>query len=943
MISVKLLDEPSVFLNGEHIIFPYKKAEGLFYYICHEKKTTRDKAAHLLWADNDEQAARKNLRNAIYQIRKMLGQDILILHGNTMIELNQDMVHVDIDDLNETSIIEKYEDTFLGRYYIKNCVEYEYWVEKTKAFYRQMYIRSIHENVNFCARTQDFERLSHMVERFYIIPILEENIYRSIMMVYYTSGHYNDALRIYQNLQELLRRELECEPESETTRLYEEIKETKTNILSDLPIFDTEYFYGRSAELYTLGHSRNSLFIVGDAGVGKTRLLSRFSRSVNEKYVHIIQYVCCQSDSSLPFRPFFEICESLQRLTDHSMLTQQILDNFYKDAHYSTKLELIAETLIHHVILQTGKKIILIIDDFQWMDLETANLLGSLIHHTKNEGIRILLASRAGYQNEQKNFIASLVRNHLLEILELEPFTKEDTDQIMAELIPEKNEDLSLHESVYEMTKGNAFFLMEILNLIKRNEDPRIKDKLFRSSSVVNIMDSRLVGLNSADRKILEGLSCQVEFLTFKNVQRISGFSELQLAESLERFIELQLISEEETFAGAGYVYKHRLIQDYIYSGLTSIRKMITHRMIAESIEEDDSKDVRNYPYLIFHYEKSGNLYKMYEYKLEYFLKYYSLLHGVYPNDAEYYENTSPWTRQLINETAVEKLVEEIRDIPLNGQDEERTLRLHMKSEFLYGRYAIYSGKYEEGLEAISKCESIAERIGDTAFDFLCTLQRIFYSIQIGHYEEMKKYLISIEERSKDNLLNRATYFRLLGLFQLKTKDYVNAEKSLNMSVRTFDMIQTSNVSAHLGRAACYNYIGEIYFEKEDYQQALIYFNRAIRVGKSTDETNGNAIFYVNLMKIMYCQGNFESVKQYAELAKGTFARTGAIWGVDEMEVILCMTCITQKEMKEAKEHLEEARYYAKLTRYPKTLKNIEVIQQYLEHHSKEEKLNVQL
>ena len=87
-INVHLLGRPYVELNGKRVNFPYKKAEGFFYYLCVKKTATREEIIYVLWGADIENVGRKNLREAVYQIKKLLGKEILVTAGHTSISLN---------------------------------------------------------------------------------------------------------------------------------------------------------------------------------------------------------------------------------------------------------------------------------------------------------------------------------------------------------------------------------------------------------------------------------------------------------------------------------------------------------------------------------------------------------------------------------------------------------------------------------------------------------------------------------------------------------------------------------------------------------------------------------------------------------------------------------------------------------------------------------------
>ena len=71
-INVHLLGRPYVEVDGERINFPYKKAEGFFYYLCVKKNATREEIIYVLWGADNENVGRKNLREAVYQIKNYL-------------------------------------------------------------------------------------------------------------------------------------------------------------------------------------------------------------------------------------------------------------------------------------------------------------------------------------------------------------------------------------------------------------------------------------------------------------------------------------------------------------------------------------------------------------------------------------------------------------------------------------------------------------------------------------------------------------------------------------------------------------------------------------------------------------------------------------------------------------------------------------------------------
>ena len=86
---VTLLGTPCVYRDGKEIHFPYRKAEGIFYYLCVEKQTSRDELVSLFWGACDENTGRKNLRQALFQIRRCVGDEVIVLQGRNDLKMNE--------------------------------------------------------------------------------------------------------------------------------------------------------------------------------------------------------------------------------------------------------------------------------------------------------------------------------------------------------------------------------------------------------------------------------------------------------------------------------------------------------------------------------------------------------------------------------------------------------------------------------------------------------------------------------------------------------------------------------------------------------------------------------------------------------------------------------------------------------------------------------------
>ena len=181
MIQIQLLSFPKIEEDGVLIRFPYKKAEALFYYLAVEKSISRDKAALLLWEDEDELTAKKNLRHAIYIIRKMFHDEVVISPQKSMLQLNPSAaVSTDLESLDGSAdgSLPAY-DEFLKDFSVKNAENYTQWLEEKRALYSGRYLNAIYQHMQSDAL--ETEQAEELFERYTALDAFDERIYMALI------------------------------------------------------------------------------------------------------------------------------------------------------------------------------------------------------------------------------------------------------------------------------------------------------------------------------------------------------------------------------------------------------------------------------------------------------------------------------------------------------------------------------------------------------------------------------------------------------------------------------------------------------------------------------------------------------------------------------------------------------------------------------------------
>ena len=95
-IECRLFGVPQIVKDGQPILFPYAKISALLYYLLVAKVVSRDEIAGLLWPNENDETAKRNLRNAIYQAKKTMGEDIITSPKKSILVLNE-ALEIDVD------------------------------------------------------------------------------------------------------------------------------------------------------------------------------------------------------------------------------------------------------------------------------------------------------------------------------------------------------------------------------------------------------------------------------------------------------------------------------------------------------------------------------------------------------------------------------------------------------------------------------------------------------------------------------------------------------------------------------------------------------------------------------------------------------------------------------------------------------------------------------
>ncbi|MCL4561678.1 MAG: diguanylate cyclase [Chloroflexi bacterium] len=346
-LAVYLLGSFQVRLD-DHIVtakFRTEKERSLLACLAVEsgRTHTRSTLAELLWPGHSEQSARTSLRQALYGLRRVLGEKegeapFLILEGENVhfnpnssywldttafsarIQAVSNHTHLHADTCPDCiailqEAIDLYRGDFMFGFSLADVLEFREWVIIQREHYFRQLLSSLRTLTSAYYQQGDYQRANQYAIRQVHLAPLEESAHQQLMQLYHLTGNRSAALEQYESCRRLLAMELGVEPAEETTALYQEIKNGQSKRperqaprkpTSNLPVQLTS-FIGRQAELeWFADHLAKPvcrlITVIGLGGVGKTRLVLQAADLNSHRFrdgVHFIALEGIHSRSEL--------------------------------------------------------------------------------------------------------------------------------------------------------------------------------------------------------------------------------------------------------------------------------------------------------------------------------------------------------------------------------------------------------------------------------------------------------------------------------------------------------------------------------------------------------------------------------------------------------------------------------------------------------------------
>ncbi|MBS3995009.1 MAG: AAA family ATPase [Alkaliphilus sp.] len=944
-IKIKLLGTPSVKINDEPVAFPFRKAEALFYYMAVKKQVSRDELVSLLWSEMDEENAKKNLRHAMYKLRKTFGLDIIISPQKSNVILNPDIaMEVDLDIFlhDPTRDIEVYSGEFLQGFYVKEGEQFEEWMLQYRDYLKYSFSNKLYERIE--------EGISP-VEKYGKLLIAEdpfdERAYRTLMKIYARERAYSKVISTYHKLSETLDKELGIGPDGETKALYDEIMgnrglESQRNKASD------EFFYGRNQELLKMkqnydnfidDYASKSMLIVGEAGIGKTRLKDQFIHKLSKDNVFLLESNCYQAEEEFFLKPWNDIFEKLYEIIINEnikipLLWKNVISYMFPifgkvsniaNINPVERIDALKYQVAEEAIIGVFKnvsrkrKIIIIFEDIQWMDHMSLTLLKSILLRQQRNDTLLIATCRNGYGDKLDKFIPVLVKYDGLEKIYIDRFSEIEVEEFSRKALPHYAWTHDVLDKIFEETEGNAFFLVEVINAIKEKGD--IGEM---TSKMQDIIKGRFFGLSEKGLKLINIASLFFDKVSLDLLKTLSEKDEMEILDIMEELQGRYLLREHVDGEQISYEFTHQKLREYVYLQQSFARKRILHNRIGQILEgtlRNNQGDRFIYPKLIYHFKNAANHTAALKYLIKNLDLYFDFCHEMFPVIGD--EKLEIEKYAYFSDGEAARQFQEIENLFEKINSEEK-LATHFKSleitfHHMKGRYLIHEGEYKDGIVYIQRMIAGALTMNDYEYALKGYRQMIYYCIQVHNIRCMEEFVeLGIKlAMSKNHQKEMGILLRLKGLHRIMCGLFDEAEEILKQSIGIFQALNQHDDRYSLNIAAGYNYIGEIRRYNMKFSSALEYYDKAMAICAEKNVLRGLTVFNTNAGQAALDMGDYHRAKNYFQKALQLYNQLDTLWGRSTAEGYMSLLMINDGSYEESFEHLLKADEYANKLQSP--------------------------
>jgi transcriptional regulator with AAA-type ATPase domain/tetratricopeptide (TPR) repeat protein len=346
--------------------------------------------------------------------------------------------------------------------------------------------------------------------------------------------------------------------------------------------------------------------LIGEAGIGKSRLLFEFRQSLAGQPVTYLEGHCFSYGTAIPYLPILELLRAVCGLVEYDTpeaatgKIHRALDGVGVDPSRGAPFllhllgikgaaeplsALSPETIkvrtletLHALFLSANRPetLVVAIEDLQWIDQASEEYLGSLADRVV--GGRIVLAAtyRPGYR-------APWINKSSATQIAIQPLAPQESLSVVRVAFGNDTVADPLAKIILAKAEGNPFFLEELARAAR--EQGGASTTLSAPDTVQEVLLARIDRLPPADTSLLQAAAVIGKDFSFEILRSLTGLPDEAIRESLRNLQGAEFINETGAMPEAEYTFRHALTHEVAYERQTGEPRRELHARICAGIE----------------------------------------------------------------------------------------------------------------------------------------------------------------------------------------------------------------------------------------------------------------------------------------------------------------------------------------------------------------------
>jgi DNA-binding SARP family transcriptional activator len=337
------------------------------------------------------------------------------------------------------------------------------------------------------------------------------------------------------------------------------------------------------------------LLLMGEPGIGKTRLLDHLAEQATAQGWRLLRARCFEAEAVRPYGYWLDALRGLPTDGVDPQGLAHVAPLLGGDAGGISREQLFEATAALLAGLSQRQALAVVVDDLQWMDDASASLLHFVARRLAEAASPVLFAAaaRAGEADDNpaaKGLLQSLSRERALQRLELQPLGESDVRRWLGDRLADVGQ--ALRDS-----GGNPLFLLELARA-----DAGAAARGGRPLEA--LIEDRLRALDEPSRDLL-GWAAALggEF----NPERLAAATALPVAEVLGRIAQFERRGLLHPTGDGDFDFAHGLVRQAVYRALSMPRRRALHRQIARALAAASVEDPWLHGAVVHHASLAGD------------------------------------------------------------------------------------------------------------------------------------------------------------------------------------------------------------------------------------------------------------------------------------------------------------------------------------------------